>query len=207
MPVPTLPTGYDTTKLVPAGRPDCAITVGFDTRHQRIPRFLVQLHYHVDTDPVVWKEIARMDHNETTSSGHDIYQEGLHVDVTRQTNTTVKLEPDHSRLPPSRGTVIRACVDYLTDHPEYFIEVYEEHRPPGGPPPWSDGGGSTPPFISSHSLHDGMSQENPSEADRLSREELTTLLADAEGTTPDAIRDGAGQLEITPPSDATVLDE
>ena len=52
-----------------------------------------------------------------------------------------------------------------------------------------------------------MSREAPADGETTSLEELTELLADAEGTTPEAIERGAEDLEIASPEDATVLDE
>lgn len=43
--------------------------------------------------------------------------------------------------------------------------------------------------------------------DALSLEELDTLLAEATGTTPEAIKAGAEELEIAPLSEADVVDE
>jgi hypothetical protein len=51
-----------------------------------------------------------------------------------------------------------------------------------------------------------MSREAPTDADMVSDEELTELLADAEGTTPEEIEHGAAELEIAPPEEATVVD-
>ena len=52
----------------------------------------------------------------------------------------------------------------------------------------------------------GMSREAPADADKVSDEELTELLADAEGTTPEEIEHGAFELEIAPPEGATIVD-
>ncbi|MEZ3172448.1 hypothetical protein ABNG03_17815 [Halorubrum sp. RMP-47] len=51
-----------------------------------------------------------------------------------------------------------------------------------------------------------MSREPP-DADMISDEELTELLADAEGKTPEEIERGAAELDIAPPEEATVVDE
>ena len=51
-----------------------------------------------------------------------------------------------------------------------------------------------------------MSREAPTDADMVSDEELTELLADAEGTTPEEIERGAAELDIAPPEEATVVD-
>ena len=51
-----------------------------------------------------------------------------------------------------------------------------------------------------------MCQESPVE-DALTPEELAQLLAEGEGTTPEAIERGAAELEIAPPDEAIVVDE
>ncbi|MEF8827301.1 MAG: hypothetical protein V5A27_13325 [Halapricum sp.] len=51
-----------------------------------------------------------------------------------------------------------------------------------------------------------MGQESPVE-DALTPEELSELLAEATGTTPEVIEWGAAALEIAPPDEATVVDE
>jgi len=50
-----------------------------------------------------------------------------------------------------------------------------------------------------------MSQEDPEEI--LTVDELTDVLADATGATPEEIERGAEELEIAPPYEATVIDE
>ncbi len=51
-----------------------------------------------------------------------------------------------------------------------------------------------------------MSREAPIDADTISDEELTELLADAEGTTPEEIERGAAEFDIAPTEEATVVD-
>ena len=58
--IPSLPDGYDVTKHVTGDRSDCHVTVGFVEEDTHIPRFLVLLHYQVNTDPLRWDAIARM---------------------------------------------------------------------------------------------------------------------------------------------------
>ncbi|QCC47219.1 hypothetical protein DV707_05765 [Halobellus limi] len=206
MRVPSPPAGYDVSKVVGGSTPNCVRTVGFDRQSNHIPRFIVQLHYQTGVNPVQWEAIARIDHNETAALGHDIYQEGLHIDTARRSQPPVKLRPSHSPLPTSRGKVIRSCTDYLDANADYFIDVYEGRITPGSPPRWPDGGSTPPTFIHSWDLTERMSQEPPAE-DPLSTDELTELLAEAEGTTPEAIERGAAEIEIAPPSEANVVDE
>lgn len=147
-----------------------------------------------------------MDHNETSAIGHNVYREGLHVDIDRRSGQEVHLNLKHDTLPSSRGSVIRGYSEYFRRETDYFISVYEEHRPPGAPPSWSDGGNSTSTFIRPNELEESMSQQSPIE-NALSLDELTEELAEAEGTTPAEIEQGANDLEIAPPEEATVVDE
>ncbi|TSD16183.1 hypothetical protein DP107_03215 [Haloglomus irregulare] len=208
MTAPSLPSGYDVSKHVSAGRHDCHITVGFDQQGTRIPRFLVQLHYHTTTGADHWAEIARMDHNETAPTGHEIYSEGLHVDIARRSGATVHLQIRHNPLPSNRGKVIRGCVTYLHSNADYFIDVYKGRKSPGGGPPrWSpDGGEPTPTLICENPVDMDMSQESPVE-DALSPDELSAILAEATGTTAEEIEQGAEELNLSPPDEATVVSD
>ena len=200
---PSLPTGYDQSKHVQTGRANCHITVGFDQQGSHIPRFLVQLHYQTSISPVQWEAIARMDHNESSPFGHNVYVEGLHVDIARRSNSTVQLELRHSRLPRNRGVVIRGCVDYFIHEADFMIDVYEERQAPGGPPYWQpDGGEPTPTFIPPSVLDQDMSRESPAE-DALSPEELSELLAETTDTVPDEFERQVEKLEIDSPEDVT----
>ena len=206
MTYPSRPTGYDVAHHVFCGRSDCHITTGFDKNQGRIPRFLVLLHYQTSTAPVNWREIARMDHNETPNQGHDIYQEGLHVDVARRSKRTVHLQIRHGPLPSNRGVVVRACVEYLRNEAEYFIAVYEERRSPGSPPRWSpDGGEPTHTLINVDPIATDMNRKAPPEDEALSPEELSEALAEATDTTSEEIERGAEEFEIAPPEEAEVV--
>lgn len=207
MSIPSLPTGYDVSKYVLLGRPDRLVTIGFDRERSHILRFLVQLRYRVSLDPLAWKGIAWMDHNETSEAGHDIYHEGLHVDIERRTSPTVHLVVPHEPLPQNRGIVVRGCAKYFAREGGYFVEVYEERQRPGSPPRWSpDGGGTEDTFIRPTSVEDGMSEEPPVE-DALTPWELSELLAEVTGTTPEAIERGAAELQIGPPWEGEIVDD
>lgn len=206
MTVPSLPSGYDETRHIQAGRSDCHVTVGFNWQGRHIPRFIIQLHYQTATHPTEWTEIARMDHNEISSQGHDVYQEGLHVDMHRRSSGTVHVQVSHSPLSQSRGAVIRRCDRYLRREADYFISVYEEQQPPARPPRWSDGGRPEDGFMSSNPLLESMNQESSTE-EALAPEELSELLADVEGMTAAEIEREAADIEMAPPWEGTVVDE
>lgn len=200
---PSPPTGYDVCKRVQAGRSDCLITVGFDRIRSHIPRFLIQLHYQTTASPVQWDPIARMDHNDSPMKGHNVYKEGLHVDIDRRTSPEVKLYLHHSLLPASRGTVIRRCVEYFDNESDYFVDVFEERTVPGTPPRWPDGGTQAPKFIRDENVEGGMSKESSAE-EPLSLAELSETLAAAEDTTAEKIEQGAEDIDIATPEKAEV---
>jgi hypothetical protein len=77
-----------------------------------------------------------MDHNEAPNSGHDIYDEGLHIDVSVGGKHEVKLDPQHPPLDANRGVVIKQCISYFRKHAGNFVDIYTEQTPPGSPPTW-----------------------------------------------------------------------
>jgi len=204
---PSRPTGYDVAYHVSRGRSDCHLTVGFDRQQGHVPRFLVTLHYRVSIDPVVWGAIARMDHNETSTQGHDVYQDGLHVDIARRSGSAVHLQIRHPPLPSDRGRLIAGCIRFLQQEAQYAVDIYEGTRSPGRPPRFSPDGGDRPPtLIPMDSLRGSMSHESPVE-DALTLEELDAALAEATDSTPEEIRAGAKDLaeDMEPLTEADVV--
>ncbi|MFC7076186.1 DUF7718 family protein [Haloarcula halophila] len=127
------PSNYDTSKTVSAGRSDCRITVGFDQQENHVPRFLVQLHYINLPDTPQWTVIARFDHNETSGGGHDVYREGLHIDVRRPDGSMTKVHPRHGGLPKTEEPSSAGVWSPLADEAQYFIDVYNGDISPGAP--------------------------------------------------------------------------
>ena len=147
-----------------------------------------------------------MDHNETPNQGHDVYQEGLHVDVARRSKRTVHLQIRYGPLSSNRGVVVRACIEYLRNEAEYFIDVYEERCSPGSPPQWSsDGGEPAHTFINVDPIATDMNRKAPGEDEALFPEELSEALADATDTTSEEIEQGAEEVTIVPPEEAEVV--
>lgn len=206
MSVPTHPTGYDETKDVPVTRRfDCHMTVGFDRHRTHIPRFVVHLHYTPSSVPFQWRSIARFDHNETGDEGHDIYSEGVHIDVSRESGGEWTIEPQECALPQNRGKVIRWCVEYFDREADYFVDVYTGDISPANPPSWPDGGLPPGELISPKRIVGRMRPE-PRGEETVSKEELSEILADATGTTAAEIERGAEELDIGPPWEAEVVE-
>lgn len=64
-----------------------------------------------------------MDHDPFSANGHDVYSEGIHVDVYHRGTKQGTFYPDHGPLPESSGQVIRRCKDYLIDNTAYIEQV------------------------------------------------------------------------------------
>jgi hypothetical protein len=199
------PRGYDVSFTAQVPHPDCLVTVGIDKQSGHVRRFLVRLHYQVQADPVDWEPIARFDHNGVGSGGHDIYIEGLHIDVATPQGTD-KLHPRHSTLPSNPGVVIKQCIEYFRDHAQYFVDVYNGAISSGNAPGWPDGGDQPHKLIPSSPLLLDMAPD-PDPENALSPDEVSQVLAEATGSTVEEIEQGAEELEIEPPDEAAVVDE
>lgn len=60
--------------------PHARLRVIIDTENGVPTRFVVQLEYHYDGE---WETVVRFDHNLASEFGHDITEEGLHMDICR----------------------------------------------------------------------------------------------------------------------------
>ena len=205
MSVPSHPSGYDTTMDIPVSRSDCHLTVGFDRQGTHIPRFLIQLHYATSFAPVHWESVARFDHNETGSDGHDVYQEGIHIDISKQSGGEVKVCPPQGAVPHQSGKVIRWCIDYFNQEADYIVSVYEGDVSPANPPGWPDGGDSAHRLLCENTVLQNM-QPEPRGEDTVSKEELTEILADTTGTTAKEIDRGVDEIAVGPLEEGEIVE-
>lgn len=107
------------------------------TESGEIVRFVVQLEYDVEAEVSLgagpsWRVVARFDHDNTDSGGHDVSVEGLHLDVYRDGERYDRLW-DFPTLPP--GTAMRYCETYLRDWSDRFLARFERWHGIRGP--WS----------------------------------------------------------------------
>lgn len=130
------PSGYEKHYVVETPCRDARVAVGPDTTSGSVDRFLVQLRYDTSVLPLRTVEIARIDHNPASPLGHDLYAEGLHVDVRRPDGSEAKAWPPHTSLPTGAGALITACIGYYRSNVEYFVGVYEGAREASDPPAW-----------------------------------------------------------------------
>ena len=114
----------------------CILTVGIEAEEGDVEKFVVRLHRQGPGVDPVWTVIGRFDHNATDGPrGHDLYEEGLHVDVATPEGMR-KARLSHGPL-PEEGTLIRSCMDYLRNHVSYFIRCFEgTPESPDDAPDW-----------------------------------------------------------------------
>ena len=60
--------------------PNARLRVVIDIEHGMPTLFIVQLEYQVNGE---WEPVVRFDHNSVNQFGHDIAEEGLHMDIYR----------------------------------------------------------------------------------------------------------------------------
>lgn len=69
-----------------------------------------------------WEPVARFDHNASPGSGHDIRDEGLHLDVYRNGEKD-KVMTDFPKVPLSEAPDF--CEQYLENHAERYLAWFE----------------------------------------------------------------------------------
>jgi len=135
MNTPPTPSGYDQSySVICRTHSKCQLTVGIDVHAGDVVRFVVRLHYPLSRASTQWETIARFDHNAGVG-GHDIYDEGLHIDV-KPPSGKQKIHPTHGPIPRAGGVVVRLCVQYLQQHAQYFVDVFKGNTQPGSPSGW-----------------------------------------------------------------------
>lgn len=105
------------------------IGVGYDVEQGQTTRFLDQLRSGRDV-------VAQTDHDPSVPNGHDLYSEGIHVDIYRVDEPAVQLTFDTATLPRPPGRLHAACIEYLVDHRHWFLRVYTCRTTPTDPPPF-----------------------------------------------------------------------
>jgi len=117
--------------------PHARIRRELDTEQDTVTRFVVQLEYNIATidsgyeDPE-WRVVARFDHDVTSEGGHDIRDEGLHLDIYRDGR---RYERSRSFPRLSVGRAMRYAEAYLQTHSEQLLGRFEEWHDLQGP--WS----------------------------------------------------------------------
>lgn len=117
--------------------PHVRIPRELDTEQSTVTRFVVQLEYNIATvspaysDPE-WRVVARFDHDTTSEGGHDITEEGLHLDIYRDGD---RYERARGFPILSVGEAMRYAEEYLHEHRDQLLTRFEQWHDLDGP--WS----------------------------------------------------------------------
>lgn len=95
------------------------LRAGFTTERGAVTRFFVQLEYWLDGE---WLEVVRFDHDPASDGGHDITEDGLHVDVFRD-GQKYRVETDFPPVELNRAP--RYCTAYVREHADRLIRRFE----------------------------------------------------------------------------------
>lgn len=89
--------------------------------HRGIPtQFLVQLEYRLDGD---WEPVIRFDHNPESVYGHDVAEEGLHMDIYRDDEKYLVRQD----FPPMKlSRVPRYCETYIENNADRLLRRFEQ---------------------------------------------------------------------------------
>jgi hypothetical protein len=83
-------------------------------------RFFIQLEYRVEGE---WEPVVHFDHNPAAPDGHDIVEEGLHMDIYRD-GEQYMVKTD---FPPVQlSDAPRYCVSHIKQHADKLLRRYEQ---------------------------------------------------------------------------------
>lgn len=114
--------------------PQTRIDVRMDIAEEgNVEWFVVQLLHNVEpyhADGEDWREVARFDHNPDAVDGHDVVEEGLHMDLSfeKGEDETETRFPSHTPPPSDLGGTVRYCVNYLRNRHEKLTKRYNDDR-------------------------------------------------------------------------------
>lgn len=100
----------------------------FSTDRGRVVRFVVELQYGYESEFYWpencddWRKVARFDHNPLVPDGHDIREEGLHLDIYKgeeEYESTEDFPYVHVDEAP------RWCETYFLENLDFLLERYE----------------------------------------------------------------------------------
>lgn len=103
---------------VPVEYPYARIRTIVDAHRGDVTRFVVQLEYNVQPgflESDDWRQVARFDHDPAAEMGHDVREEGLHMDVYR----------DGEKVDVLRGFPMKSP----NEAPSFCRDVLEERAP------------------------------------------------------------------------------
>jgi len=93
---------------------------GIATEHGNVPRFFFQLEYRLGDE---WAEVVRFDHNEDAEAGHDVTEEGVHMDVYRDGE---KIDTVRIAGPMPGSEALDLAEAHLAEHGKRYTTRFEQ---------------------------------------------------------------------------------
>lgn len=100
--------------------PKTRLCVVIDTDRGDVAGFVVAYDYGLDGG---WKRIAQFDHNPDSQFGHDIEEEGLHMDLYREGQRYRVVRSKFPHVPVNHAP--RYCIEYVKRNHGALIERFE----------------------------------------------------------------------------------
>jgi hypothetical protein len=96
------------------------VRLGYNHDRGEVTRFVVQLEYCVEGK---WREVVRYDHDPASEFGHDVTEEGLHIDVYRDGE---QYRTEYVAPPMPAGLALDRAEDHLSNNLEGFTTRFEQ---------------------------------------------------------------------------------
>jgi hypothetical protein len=96
------------------------VRLGYSHDRGEVTRFVVQLEYCVEGE---WREVVRYDHDPASEFGHDVTEEGLHIDVYRDGE---QYRTEYVAPPMPAGLALDRAEDHLSNNLEGFTTRFEQ---------------------------------------------------------------------------------
>ena len=94
--------------------------LGYSHDRGKVTRFVVQLEYRVEGE---WREVVRYDHDPASEFGHDVTEDGLHIDVYRDGE---QYRREYVAPPMPAGLALDRAEDHLSNNLEGFTSRFEQ---------------------------------------------------------------------------------
>ena len=94
--------------------------IGYSHDRGDVMKFVVQLEYRLADE---WSEVVRFDHDPEALGGHDVTEEGLHMDVYRQGE---KIETEDVFPPLPADAALNLADEHIKEHLERYIKRFEQ---------------------------------------------------------------------------------
>jgi len=96
------------------------VRLGYSHDRGDVTRFVLQLEYCLDGE---WQEVVRYDHDPAGEFGHDVNEEGLHIDVYRDGE---QYRTEYVAPPMPAGLALDRAEDHLGENLKGFTNRFEK---------------------------------------------------------------------------------